>query len=251
MLVLLFLCVGIGITVVKDLMQDRQLQRSLQVDFSDASQKDLGAWSSAPTNNRESLIAALKAKIAAGEGIVGGGPVLTSVDEGTDEGEEGTDSRTLLRCANYEEEPSVLASWPQAGVTMSFVEGVRRVSVAEVSTETVGTSTEQKVSNRVLIDLPFTLQRRTSDTCIPSAVIGIASDGSLMHNNDAKRFSGYTESTLIGYALDGLPIFGVKNDTNDLDTCGGKVTATGYQYYVRPQEPFLIACFAGAPATFR
>merc|ERR1719230_586562 len=53
---------------------------------------------------------------------------------------------------------------------------------------------------------------------------------------------------VIGYAIDGRPIFSPYNNRGllhtDLDNCNGKFDATGnYGYYVKPTFPYLVGCF--------
>ena len=45
-------------------------------------------------------------------------------------------------------------------------------------------------------------------TCISTDVIGIATDGSLIRNNEAGVYGIFGANTLVGWALDGFPIYG-------------------------------------------
>ncbi|CAK4204888.1 unnamed protein product [Aphanomyces euteiches] len=56
-------------------------------------------------------------------------------------------------------------------------------------------------------------------------------------------------SPLIGYALDGYPVFGRFDETGNkptLDRCNGRVNLNGkYQYHVSDTSPYTIGCFSG------
>ena len=66
-----------------------------------------------------------------------------------------------------------------------------------------------------------------------------------------------TKPTLVGYAGDGFPIYGLLDpDTGkvptDLDECSGhKVTladgSTSYRYHTQTTSPFTVTCWAGEP----
>ena len=54
-------------------------------------------------------------------------------------------------------------------------------------------------------------------------------------------------SPIIGYALDGFPIYGPYDKGGslhrDLDNCNGKVVDGSYGYYATPVYPYLVGCF--------
>lgn len=53
-----------------------------------------------------------------------------------------------------------------------------------------------------------------------------------------------TPNTLIGYALDGFPIYSPHNSTSfKLDNCNGKFVGGEYRYYATARFPFLLGCF--------
>lgn len=56
------------------------------------------------------------------------------------------------------------------------------------------------------------------------------------HNPWAGNANQPNSSTLVGYALDGFPIYGVLDDDTTLDACNGRWLADNYQYHiVRPE----------------
>ena len=87
-------------------------------------------------------------------------------------------------------------------------------------------------------------------SCLPSDVIGIALDGSLIRNNEAALYTVFGGETLIGYALDGFPIYGM-TPLLATDRCGGVQIDGNYRYVLQPDRPGLITCFAGAPITLQ
>lgn len=85
-----------------------------------------------------------------------------------------------------------------------------------------------------------------SATCLPTDVVGIAMDGSLIRNNELALYTVFGADTLIGYSLDGFPMYGVS--TLSTDACGGAMVGGTYRYTLDPKRPGIITCFAGAPA---
>lgn len=250
-LVLVFLCAGIGITVTHDLVTERkQMAGIMEVDFTNQGEGEYTATAVGSQIDRSSNIAKLREKIAAGLGLSQGEPVLTSVVEAPVNQDEPVTDRQPQHCAGYDNSPTILSTWPNFGVTTTFVEGVRLVQVAEVVGDT-GSSTRPALTEGTLIQLPATQLRRVNDTCIDSVVVGIDTNGRLIRNGDTTRYAGYTEFMLVGYARDGFPIYGFKGSTAGLDACGGKQEVTGYRYYLRDTEDFVLGCFAGKPALFR
>jgi hypothetical protein len=58
-------------------------------------------------------------------------------------------------------------------------------------------------------------------------------------------------SPIIGYALDGFPIFGPFDSTGalhiGLDSCNGKIVNGSYAYYATIEYPYLLGCFGPGP----
>lgn len=249
-LVLVLLFVGIGATLLGDIKNNQdQVAQLGEVSFDNQTLSEYHAKAVLDDVDRSSNIAKLKEKIAAGLGLSKGEPVLTFVDESPVNQDELLTDRQPQYCPGYERVPALVASWPSVGVTTTFVEGVRLVQVAEVS-PTSATGTIPSFKKRTLIQLPALQQRATTDTCLNSTLVGVDTNGRLIRNNDTARYVGYDEFMLVGYARDGFPIYGFKNNTTELDACGGVQEVTGYRYYLRDQEDFVLGCFAGIPANF-
>lgn len=248
--VLVFISVGIGITVIRDMVYDWSHTVTSAVSFNDTEPYATDAWIDESEIDRASNIAKFKEKIAAGEGLSAGPAVLTYVDE-DQASTTALPARTPNRCSNYDPAPAYAATWPQFGVTISFVEGAYVAKVAEVSNVANGTGTVPTMTERTLAALPAATTRNNTDTCLDSAIVGIDTNGKLIRNNDTSRYAAYSEFSLVGYARDGFPIYGFKKDVSGLDTCGGTQEATGYRYYLRDQEDFILGCFAGTPARIK
>ena len=126
--------------------------------------------------------------------------------------------------------------WEARGLTFSVVEGARLLQreVGASSTETV-------------LQLPLRTFPSATGNCITSDVVGIALDGSLIRNGEVSLYSVFGQETLIGYALDGFPIYGVSDKSGD--ACGGLVLDGHYQYHLRTGSDYILGCYSGAPVT--
>lgn len=199
-----------------------------------------GALAEAPNNDRDSYIAAMREKIAQGLGTIAGEPVvLTSVDETPDPGPvTASNDRTVLWCDVPERIDLVIGDWNSAPVTLTTTDHMHVYSH------------ESDAGTVTLLELPIRPARSAQNTCLSHEIVGVALDGTLLTNDSAGRFAGMPEAGLVGYALDGFPIYGPTTDTAALDTCGGGDTGAGYAYHLRVGEPFVLGCFASSPAHF-
>jgi hypothetical protein len=127
-------------------------------------------------------------------------------------------------------------AWQPNGLSFIVVEGARLLT-----REVTGTSSE------TVLQLPLRTYPLPVQSCITTDVVAVALDGSLIRNDEVALYTIFGEETLIGYALDGFPIYGT-TDTLRLDTCGGALTDAGYRYYLEIDRPYLLGCFAGIPA---
>lgn len=111
--------------------------------------------------------------------------------------------------------------------------------VASIGTTTASSSIE------ILYTFPpqniFASQQR----CISSEVIGVAQDGSLIRNDEAVIYKLFDAGTLIGYALDGVPIYGKSDEP--LDRCGGLVKNGAYRYQLSEDRGTMINCYSQTP----
>lgn len=203
------------------------------------------ALSSEPEHDRATYIKNMQAKLANGEGKIAGAPIVLISSVPIEEQESSEDlptHRSVVWCDMIEQTEDIEKMWNPADVNLYTVEGVRVVAHANIrDTDTNGTSG---------VILPITYDRAAQDACLPHTIIGIALDGGLIKNSDALKFKMYGEQALVGYALDGHPIYGVPADESLLDTCGGMNTTGEYRYHVRENENFILSCFASPPVKF-
>jgi hypothetical protein len=145
-----------------------------------------------------------------------------------------------MRCANYQQSA---VSWSSAGVIISEVEGARLVY--KEGTPTVVGSTSVPTRN-VLAQLPLRSAPTSAGNCISSDVIGISVKGSLIRNNEVLAYGNSGPAGLVGYALDGFPIYG-GTSAGATDVCGGATVAGQYRYFVSSAQKTIINCYSGTP----
>jgi len=198
--------------------------------------------------DRAANVARLRSLLAQGDVIESSPsvePFQTAVPEGG-----GVDSPS---CSGVGSGIEVARSWPLSGVSVKAV-GVSRVVVHDTppSASIAGASTSTTVapvaSERQLLALPLYPGKNAEPTCMSSEIIGVTAAGSLLFNNDIVLYRQTGAETLIGYALDGFPIYGAYSGATD--SCGGYDTGAGYRYVVSPQDATLIECFVGSPQSF-
>lgn len=157
--------------------------------------------------------------------------------------EEEIDDVTEKKCSYY---GTHAAAWNPHGLIIEEVEGARLV-YREVEGVAAGSSTAPTISKDIVLQLPVRSVPMPSEHCIPSDVIGIATDGSLIRNSEVSVYQVFGPSTLVGYALDGFPIYGAGNGTTDI--CGGLMVAGQYRYQINTDRETIVTCFAGVPAS--
>lgn len=177
----------------------------------------------------------LKAQVIAGAGDISEGkPVFTSVDQVATAtlSDQTNTNRAVQYCNTRHNDSVLLLTWPKQ-VTINEVEGAR-LFIADGTTK-LQLSTHPLQAN--------------SPNCVAGTVVGVTTDGQLIRNDEAWRFVAIREGQLVGWALDGFPIYGTRSDTDNLDACGGSADSGTYRYYLRASEDFVLGCFAGAPNT--
>lgn len=152
-----------------------------------------------------------------------------------------TDSTIVLKCAGY---TTIKPAWSAAGLEFAVVEGARIV----YRTEPVVVSASTTVPTRaVVLQLPLSGRQSSQGSCLSDSLIGIASDGSLISNDEYAVYGVFGENTLIGYALDGFPIYG--RSSRQTDSCGGTVVEGEYRYFLSSDREGVIGCYSGAAVT--
>jgi hypothetical protein len=157
-----------------------------------------------------------------------------------------------LLCAGYQEVQ--WAGFP--GAQFKEVEGARLVYRLGVPVEPINlvsdaTSTipvPPTSTDVVLAQLPLRTSPLSSPTCLPHDVVGIATDGSLIRNNEVALYTVFGGETLIGYALDGFPLYGVDDDAGT-DSCGGVMVGGMYRYFLSLEREHILHCFSGTPVS--
>ncbi len=247
--VLLFLIIGISSTIVGGASL-ASVQQYISIPFL-VSNEEVPINLSDVADDRSAYIASLKEKIQNGEGqIVGGEAVLTSVDEGEAEDVEEASTREVLACNGMVRPSDLTLRWKPSEIRLIELGSVRLVVQTKNSEVTVGSSTVATTTRKTIMSLPVRVARDSQDVCIEESVVGITPAGALIDNAQSILYTSLSADTLVGYAFDGFPIYGVREDTTLLDACGGTQELNGYRYYLRADEPFVLGCYAGVPAQF-
>lgn len=151
-------------------------------------------------------------------------------------------------CDNYVEYKGV---WSPYGISFDVAEGMRIVYREIISqleldlTATSGTELPSEIVREIFMELPAFPITTSVSSCLSSNVIGIANDGSLIKNSESSLYSIFGTETLIGYALDGYPIFGLSaEETNE---CGWGLINGQYGYYLSSNRETILNCFVGTP----
>jgi hypothetical protein len=193
---------------------------------------------------REARIADLRKKIAA-LGIADE-PEPTPVDSAETsplpEAEEvASEDKGERRCPNY---TAAAVAWNPSGLIIEEAEGARLV-YRKIVGAPLGSSTVPTITKDVVLQLPVRSVPLSSESCVTSDVIGIATDGSLIRNNEVGAYGVFGAGTLVGYALDGFPIYGTSDQKTDI--CGGAMVGGQYRYLISGGRETIINCFAGSP----
>lgn len=209
------------------------------------------------TISREEKLAEMRRKIAEGESITMSAPEI--IVEADEQDQENTDEVEESEIEEVPSSPQLCSGyttysglWPAKGIVIEEIEGVR-VFYKELETQPqslmqnpkASSSHEVVVQKEVLLQLPINPYIMPTGTCLKTDVVGIAQDGSLIRNNEAGLYGVFGSNTLIGYALDGFPIYGVGDIT--LDECGGNYVNGQYRYYLSAERDVVLNCFFSTP----
>lgn len=152
-------------------------------------------------------------------------------------------AREVVWCDATILEAAFSAAWPSS-VEVVVAEGARLVRVPGSAS---GVVTASATLPQAVMQLPL-YPATTGEHCLTHSYVGVTPSGRLIHNNDVLLYAGATSGELIGYAFDGHPIMGGENNL-EADNCGGATKDGVYAYRLRPNEPFILSCFVGIPAT--
>ncbi|MFM2424447.1 MAG: hypothetical protein RLZZ70_838 [Candidatus Parcubacteria bacterium] len=204
----------------------------------------------AVTDTRAEKLASLRAKLAERSIIRSDEPEITQPEVTTatssPDTEEAPIVATVQQCAAYR---SLAIAWSPQSIIAEDREGMRvyferGLPTGELDAFGQPLPTPELVRARI----PQRTWPLANTSCLPTDVIGIGTDGSLMRNNELALYTVFGGDTLVGYALDGFPIYG-QTPGVIVDACGGAMVAGQYRYLLDADRPGLINCFAGVPAT--
>lgn len=199
--------------------------------------------------SREARLEEMRRKIADSSELAMTAPTIATkpVEETLVAEESTTVTSEPINCANY---AAFAGYWSPQGVSVEVVEGARvfyRTLERDVVAEPGSTTTLPDSYRVVLAQLPVQPIVEAMPNCLASDVVGIAQDGSLIRNSEATLYSVFGSETLIGYALDGLPIYGVSQTATDM--CGGAFEAGQYRYYLSEKREVVLNCFVAPPTS--
>jgi hypothetical protein len=143
---------------------------------------------------------------------------------------------TALLCGGYRPYGGV---WPTEFLTIEEQEGVRVISQKN--------ETSVSGSGQVIAVLPIRVVGNPFvPTCLSTEVVAVALSGSLIRNNDAKGYLAFPEHILLGYTIDGFPLYGYSS--RPTDRCGGAMVDGSYRYYLSVDRETVLDCFVAPPA---
>lgn len=246
-----FLIAAIGTTVWQKRSSSNLVTEASQ--FAEVGDKEYTAEVYAPeTISREERLADMRKKIAEGSGVTISSPetIVMAVEE-VEENDipENETKGELDKCLDYIEYSGL---WPAVGVQLDVAEGARIVYMEitsenelnqDVSSSSIVTLPE--VQRDVLLQLPVRSGPMPGTSCIASDVVGIAKDGSLIRNREVGLYGIFGSGTIVGYALDGFPIYGAGEVVSD--ECGGSIIGGQYGYYLSKDRETILNCFAAVP----
>jgi hypothetical protein len=109
------------------------------------------------------------------------------------------------------------------------------------------TSPAIAVAEQIVFTLPLRTTPLSTESCIKDDIVAVSQTGMVIRNTDYAKYQGSGESTLIGYTIDGFPLYGRTNSIAT-DDCGGAMIDGSYRYYLSAERKGVIGCFAGIPA---
>jgi len=250
--IVIFLSLGISWTLLRDTASSSGGDGQVMFVSSDT---ETTGFAENKELDRQSIIERLRSKIASSDLVITPAPSVT--EETSENGVETVttqDGASLMRCAEPDDALSIVPKWPINEVTIAVREGSRLlyteeevVVTASGATSSAAIETTETIT-KPLLQLPLQPQASTEEHCVPSEVVGVSQKGLLVFNRDMRAYRNTAENTLIGYARDGFPIYGVYE--GEVDQCGGYEHETGYRYTVSAERDYIVGCFVGAPATF-
>lgn len=196
--------------------------------------------------SREERVAALRKKIAALGNLGGAVSEEVVIDSPVPEADDTVEGPVAEnRCSNYSAAGVV---WNSAGVRLEEAEGARLVYREVKPASAASTTATSSVPTRqILAQLPVRSIPSASQSCVSNIIIGISINGALIKNSEAIAYGSFGGETLVGYALDGFPIYGAADKKTDI--CGGLIEDGQYRYQISNSRDTIITCYAGTPTS--
>lgn len=243
-----FLIVGIGTTILSRSQKAVPVE-TVELIPSKSTDYTAIAYNNPEKKTREERLDSMRSKIAASGGITLSAPESDSEEDFVSDDLENELTENVeievideeLKCSSY---GKYTGDWSPQGVQFTVTEGARLVyRINQLA------GVQASSSRNILLPLPiYSVPTEIQTVCLNSDVVGIAKDGSLIRNNEASIYGIFEEDVLIGYALDGFPIYGQSNFTGD--ECGGEMIGGYYGYYLSSERDRVLNCFSGQPIPF-
>jgi hypothetical protein len=248
---IVFLLLGISSTLIGQNQTGTDVDRSTRDIFVENEIDNLNAEVITPEEiDRESRLAKMRQKIADSNELIMAPTVIEDQPTETPDLNNNNSDNFIVEpelCSNFTQ---FAGSWPVSDLEYREAEGVRVYYQEAMRPEFTATSGDQvSVDEVIRLQLPLNPTPSVTPNCIGSDVVGIATDNSLIRINEASLYSVFDESTMVGIALDGYPIYGVT--ANQLDRCGGSSHSGSYAYYLSAERENILNCFTAQPTTLQ
>jgi len=247
-LTLLFLLLAIAVTLQPSrssgLLADA-------VSFSDPSESYV-AVNADPGIDRNSIVDRLRSQISDSD-LIWRQPEIPDSGSLTDSvaAVVSTSTDADITCVDYTDDILAAVTWPQDALVREqggLIEVYVNESVVGTTTQVVGTTTTIVATTTVVTEVVWSKLKQLQageSQCAASTYIGVAVDGTLLRNDAVAAYATTPTDTLIGYARDGVPIYGVY--TGEVDACNGYQHPSGYRYVLTPFSTEFIGCFSNPP----
>jgi hypothetical protein len=235
LVIVVFLVISIGSVLLSAIVPSTERIQDSGLTFSPSNTETYtGVVPNTLDEERSKRVASLQQKIAAGGELF----IFEGDTEPVPEEPEVRTGSEVVRCATY---VPFVRPWNGSEYSFRIVEGARVLTRTMVNTPSATTSDP---TSAIAAILPLSPLITTNPSCLETDVIGFTTGGALIRNTDITRYQSLSENSLIGYALDGFPIYGPSEAVRD--QCGGQF-AGGYRYQVASTGDALINCFSAVP----
>lgn len=230
-IVLGFLTLLIVMTIARDMARDGVNEKTI---LDAGALVDYDGVIETEEIDRMSLIARLRTQLAAGDVIEASPSVEEDNIDNEDVAEAMPEVGKLDRCPLAH--AFLSGRWPTSGVALTTTAEARLLTYTPAGS---GAPTQ------LLLSLPLSPSKAAGAACPTSDVVGVTLSGAPLTSASVQAYAAAGPDTLIGYALDGFPIYGPQ--TGPTDECGGYESVTGYRYAIVPEEGTVLRCFTGIP----